>query len=173
MQARLENSALGRNVINFLLVVTLAAILATNLPNSQIKAHLAGWAQPFLKATGLEQNWGIFAPNPRETVVFVEGHVHYADGTTSVSPIPAGPGVWAYSDYRWQKFGEHLRMDSNAWMWPQFATYLANRARADGHQPTSVTLVRRFWEVLPPGPGPGSGPAGEYAFFTTSVGDGR
>jgi hypothetical protein len=172
MHGRLEDTRLGRLLINFVVFVTLAAILVTNLPYSQIKAHLLPWAQPYLNATGLEQDWGIFAPDPRGVVVFVEGHIDYTDGATSVWQIPARPGLWEYSDYRWQKFGDNLRLDNNAWAWPQFAEYLANRARADGHQPVRVTLIRRYWDLLPPGPGPEKGPVSEYAFFTKSVGGG-
>lgn len=169
MQARVESSAAGHALISFMLVVTLAAIVVTNLPDSEIKARLLGSAQPYLNATGLDQGWGIFSPNPRGAVVYVEGCIDHADGTSSVWPIPARPGFSAYSDYRWHKFGEHVQLDANEWMWRPFAEYVANQARADGHEPVRVTLVRRWSQLLPPGPGPDHGPWNEFAFFTLDL----
>jgi hypothetical protein len=67
-----------------MLVVAIAAIIVTNLPDSEIKTRLFGLAQPLLNATGLDQDWSIFSPNPRGTVVYVEGRVDYANGTSSV-----------------------------------------------------------------------------------------
>src|SRR5947209_19056364 len=97
--------------------VTLGVIMVTNQPDSETKARLLGSAQPYLNATGLDQDWSIFSPNPRGIVAYVEGRTDYADGTSSVWPIPARPGLWAYSDYRWHKFGEQVQLDATEWLW--------------------------------------------------------
>jgi hypothetical protein len=169
MQARIESSAAGRALISGILIVTLAAIMVTNLPDSEIKARLLGLTQPYLNATGLDQDWAIFSPNPRGTVVYVEGRIDYANGTTSAWPIPARSGIWAYSDYRWHKFGEYVQLDANKWMWYPFAKYIASRAHAYGHEPVRVTLVRRWFQLLPPGLGPDHGPWNNFPFFTLDL----
>jgi hypothetical protein len=165
LQARIEASSAGRILISLILLATLAAIGVENMPNSVTKARLLGLAQPYLNATGLDQNWGVFAPNPRDVVVYVRGRVDYTDGGSTTWSIPTRPNLWAYSDYRWQKFGEYVHFDANGWTWLPLAQYIANQARHDGHKPMRVTLMRRWYELLPPGPGPDHGPWNEEPFF--------
>jgi hypothetical protein len=169
MQARIEGSVTGRALISFLLVVILAALMVMNMPDSEIKTRLLGLAQPYINSTGLDQDWSMFSPNPRDTVIYVEAHIDYKDGTSSIWSIPTRPGLWAYSDYRWQKVGEHVRLDANEWMWRPFAAYIGTQARADGREPVRVTLVRRWFQLLPPGPGPDRGPWNEFSFFTLDL----
>lgn len=171
MQARLERTAAGRALISILLVVMLACIAATNLPASQVRARLYPLAQPVLNALGLDQNWGVFAPNPRNPVVFVESHVDYADGSSAVLPIPADPGLAAYRDYRWHKYAEQMHRDVNERLWPVFAGFVATRERDAGRDPVRVTLVRRVSRLLPPGPGPDNEPYHEERFFTLELGE--
>jgi hypothetical protein len=148
-----EQRTRGQALINLFLIVTLAAMLVANLPDSVIKARLIAPAQSYLTALGMGQNWGVFAPNPRRDIVFVTADIEYADGTASTWSFPVRDGVMAYSDYRWQKFGEHLRLDSRRQLWKSFATYLARQERADGRRPVRVSLVRH-WTRLPPPGGP-------------------
>jgi hypothetical protein len=75
----------------------------------------------------------------------------------------------AYSDYRWQKFGEHLRLDSNRQLWEPFATYLAGQERVGGRTPVRVSLVRRWAELRPPGGAMGLGPWQQFVYYTTPV----
>ncbi|MBV9314117.1 MAG: hypothetical protein JO100_10350 [Pseudonocardia sp.] len=164
-----EASVVGQVLISLGLLVTLAAIVVTNMPDSQLKSDLLNLVAPYLNATGLSQDWGVFAPNPRMVSAYVEGRVEYANGTSSVWPIPAGLGFSAYSDYRWQKFEEQVRLDDNSRLWSPFAEYLANQARAAGRKPVRVSLVRRWAGTLPPGPGPERGPWQEYTFYVLPV----
>ena len=134
-QAERGWSVAGRALLNFALIVTLAAILVANMPNSTLKSRLIVPAQSYLAAIGLGQSWGVFAPNPRQDVIYVTGHIQYSDGTTSVWSFPARTGIMAYSDYRWQKFGEHVRLDTNQQLWPTFAAYLAHHESQRGDKP--------------------------------------
>lgn len=170
MQETIERTAAGRALISFMLVVMLAAIGVTNMPESETRARLSTLAQPFLNATGLDQNWAIFSPNPRSLVVFVESHIDYADGTSRVWPIPADPGLSAYRDYRWHKFAEQMHRDTNERLWPTFAEYVAAQERAEGSDPVRVTLVRRVIELLPPGPGPDDRHLPDERFYTLELG---
>lgn len=170
MQARLERAAAGRALISFMLVVTLASIGVTNMPASETKARLSALAQPYLNAVGLDQNWAIFSPNPRTLVIFIESHTEYTDGTSSVWPIPADPGLSAYRDYRWHKYAEYVHLDVNERLWPVFAEFVAARERAAGNDPVRVTLVRRVIEQLPPGPGPDNRLLPDERFFILDVG---
>ena len=170
MQARLERTAAGRALISILLVVMLACIAVTNLPASQIRARLYPLAQPVLNALGLDQNWGVFAPNPRRNSLFMFARVRYADGSEETLTTPRGGRlVGGYWDYRWRKWAEWTTMDEHSQLWQPAAAWFAQRARAQGRDPVNVTLVRRWRELLPPGPGPSRGDWHEYAFYTYDV----
>jgi hypothetical protein len=159
----------GQALINFFLIVTLAAVLVANLPDSVVKARLIAPAHSYLTALGIGQNWGVFAPNPRRDVIFVAGEIEYSDGSSSTWSFPVRTGLLAYSDYRWQKFGEHLRLDSNRELWQPFAAHLASQERVAGRAPVRVSLVRRWAELRPPGAAAGLGPWREFVFYTTPV----
>ena len=168
MQARLESSVVGRLLISVGVVVTVLAVLVVDMPASQLRADLIGPAGWFVRVVGLDQDWGVFAP-PRTMSLFVEGRVDDADGTTSVWANPLRPGPGAYTDYRWHKYEEHLRLDAEQELWAPYARYLADRARAAGRTPVRVSLVRRWAQTLPPGPGPDHGLWHEYTFFVMPV----
>jgi hypothetical protein len=51
-------SVAGRALLNFALIVTLAAVLVANMPNSTLKSRLIVPAQSYLAAIGLGQSWG-------------------------------------------------------------------------------------------------------------------
>jgi hypothetical protein len=168
MQARLEKSAWGRTLISLLLVAIVGAIVAINLPDSQLKNDSGRLARPFVDATGLDQNWGIFA-SPRTVSAYVEAHVDFADGSTKVVGIPASSGFSAYTDYRWQKYEEMIRPDSGKGLWPDYAKYVAAKVRKAGHEPVKVSLVRRFSETRPPGPGPERDPWTSFTFYVLNL----
>lgn len=165
LQERLETSAGGRALISFGLIVTLAAILVVSMPDSIIKSHFIGRAQAYLTAVGLGQDWGMFAPNPRTDVIYATGHILYSDGTSSVWSFPVRTGLLAYSDYRWQKFEEHVRMDNHQGLWQPFAQYLANHESTPGHEPVKVALMRRWAEIQPPGVTPELGRWKRYVYY--------
>ena len=120
--------------------------------------------EPGKTASGLDQNWGVFS-DVRTVSVWVEGRVQDADGSTTVIPIPSRKGISAMSDYRWQKYEEQVRLDDNRKLWVPYATWLAEQARAQGRNPVRVSLVRRFADTLPPGPGPERDPYQSFTFF--------
>jgi hypothetical protein len=168
LQARLEKSARGQVLISLFAASTVFTVLVVNLPDSELKDHLLVPFAPVLRATGLDQNWGVFS-DVRSVSVYVEGRVHNTDGSTSVFPIPSRSGLAALSDYRWQKYEEQVRLDDNRKLWEPYAKWLAERARAQGRDPVQVSLVRRFADTLPPGPGPERDPYTDFVFFEFPV----
>jgi hypothetical protein len=170
-QHKIESSAVGRAVISLLVIGIVLLVLVVNFPDSEIKSTLMDkGAAAVLRATGLDQNWGVFS-DVRRLSVYVEGHVDYADGTNSVIEMPHGPGISALADYRWHKYSEQLRLDDDSRLWKPYATLLAARARAEGRKPVRVTLVRRFADTLPPGPGPEREDWTRFTFYTLELGE--
>lgn len=169
MLDRFEGTAVGRALISVFLVFTVGAILVVNMPASVLQRDLGRVPQPFVNATGLDQNWGIFS-DPRTLSAYVYARVDYADGSSSVVSFPSGRGLRAYVDYRWQKYEEQIRPDDGQWLWGPYATYVADRARQEGRVPVRVSLVRRWADTNPPGPGPERAPWREFTFYVQSVG---
>jgi len=170
LQMRFESSRRGRAVITIGLIVTLAAILISLLPASAIKNRLLPVAQPYLNAVGVGEDWGVFAPNPRKEVIYAGGVIKYSDGSESVWNFPVRPGIMAYSDYRWQKFEEHVRLDAFKGLWHPFATYLVTHEAVPGKTPVRVGLARKWAEINPPGAPTSIGPWNRYVYYVATVG---
>jgi hypothetical protein len=168
MQAKIEESGVGRVLISLGLVFILGSILVSNMPDSELKDSVGAVTVPFVNSTGLNQDWSVFSA-PRTISAYVDGRVDYQDGQSEVFPIPTRPGLAAYIDYRWQKFEEIVRTDGNQKLWAPYAVYLADRAHAEGHEPIRVSLTRRWADTLPPGPGAEHGPWREFTFYVLSL----
>ena len=80
----------GRSLLSLFIVVTLVAVVVTNLPESLLRRRSRRSTDPYLKATGLDQSWRIFAPNPRQISLRLEARVRYDDGSVVVWQPPAG-----------------------------------------------------------------------------------
>jgi hypothetical protein len=167
VQELLESSTAGRALISVFLVVTLLAIVVWNLPDSEIKRKSLTIVRPYITATSIDQNWGVFAPDPRRQTVDLLARVRFADGTEETLGVPRGDDVvGAYWDYRWWKWVEWARVDEHRVLWQPAALWFARRARTDGRRPVQVTLVRRSYDLLPPGDGPDRTDWQEDAYFT-------
>jgi hypothetical protein len=160
-----------RVAVSVLIVLTLLGVFASNAPDSVIKGGLLTLTRPYLVVTGLDQRWGMFAPNPRLDTSDVVARVDREDGTLGVYPLGSGNALSEYWTYRWLKYGEQL------WSRPSadreraaFVRWIVEQDQAAGHQPVRVTLVRLTRPNLAPGQGPDNGPWREIPFFTTTVG---
>ena len=170
MQERLESSRPGRAVISAFIVVTVVSVVFWNLPGSAIKEDAFKLVRPYIHATGLDQNWGVFSPDPRRHTLEVVARVRYSNGSEETFSVPRGGRlVGGYWDYRWRKWAEWMSTDAHRDLWEPAAAWFARRAGSQGREPVQVTLVRRWRESLPPGPGPSKGEWHEYAYYTYNV----
>lgn len=168
--AQLRKGNVKQGLISAGLIVTLAAMFAAIMPASVIKAALLVPAQPYLNVLGLGEDWGVFAPNPRQEVIYATGVFAYTDGTKSEWSFPVRPGIMAYSDYRWQKFEEHVRLDSFKGLWKPFSEYLVTHEAIPGKTVRQVGLARRWAEINPPGVSPSLKPWKQYMYSVMNVG---
>lgn len=170
MQQRLESSVAGRVAISAFLVATLFSLLIWNLPDSEIKRKSLTVVRPYVTALSLEQNWGVFAPDPRRETLDFFARVSYADGTEEELRAPdGGPLVGSYWDYHWWKWIESATNDKRQGLWKPAAVWFARRATTDERRPVRVRLVRRWYELFPPGPGPDHGEWNEVVYYTLRV----
>ena len=150
LQERLEASDMGRMAISALLIFTLFGILIWNLPGGILQQKLLPVARPYFQSAGLDQGWGVFAPDPRRITNDFFARLDYPDGTETVWRYPLGDPVLAtYRTYRWQKWSEHVTLDVRSLLGPA-AAWLARTQEHAGQHPVRVTLVQRWANTPPP-----------------------
>jgi hypothetical protein len=168
LQERIESTRAGRWILSAAIVGLLAAVVAVNLPASRLREAALGPGAPVLRATGLDQDWAIFAPEPRSRAIALEARVTFADGTAAQwRPPGGGPLVGAYWDYRWRKWVEHVLVDPRGRaLWKPAALFIARDVARDGRRPTSVTLTAVGRQLAPPGaPATAEAPVSRETFY--------
>ena len=171
-QERVEHSRIGRVLISLFVVVTLITVLTANLPASRLQSLLLKADHPYLNAADLQQNWGVFAPDPRSQTVDVLARVTFADGSQETWQIPArDPVVGEYIDYRWRKWEEWVVSQSYAFLYKPGAIYAARRLATPDRRPVRVALIDRSHEITVPGqPSFSTGPSEqEHTYYTTRI----
>jgi hypothetical protein len=157
IQHRIETSRAGRFFVSIFLLVTVSAVVIENLPAGAVAQHAGSVVQPYLNATGLDQKWNMFAPNPRTEILYLQARILHADGrVTTWAPPHDGPLLGAYRNAHWNKFVEHAVIrpgDPDGWpqLWRPLALYIASLDSGDRSPPVSVTLIKRSAYLLPPG----------------------
>lgn len=167
---RLERSPVVQVLISGLVLLVLLAGIGVHLPaGSKVQQAVGAQANHISRLLGTEQQWGVFAPDPRQTSLRIEGRVTYANGSTAVWTLPAGPRIGAnLRYYRWRKWLERVRSDDYADIWEATARWIASE-HAGGPVPVaSVTLVRLFHQNRIDGPQP---PYEEFSYYTFVVSD--
>jgi len=152
MGERFEASALGRVLISAFVIATLLALVVWNMPDSELRREGLHAARPYVNALGLDQNWGVFAPNPRRQTIALEATLTYATGTTRTWHLPSGGDlVGAYWDYHWLKWAEWTVDGRYPELAEATAEFIVRRDVAAGRHPVRIELVRRWRDLPPPG----------------------
>jgi len=148
-----ETSKVGRALTLILVAAILFTLTVWNLPDSHIKDQLRPPLRPVVWAVGLDQNWGVFAPNPRSIGLDLHAEVDFADGSIEIwRPPAAGEQLLApWRVYRWRKWIENVRSDDNQRLWEPAARFVANEMTEAGKNPTQIRLVRRWYDLPAPG----------------------
>lgn len=164
---RLERSAAGQIGISIAIVVVLLALVGTHLPNSVLRSRLGDEASLVAHLTATEQQWGVFAPDPRRTSIDIEARVTFEDGTSAVWELPAGPRLVAnLRYYRWRKWLERVRADNYEAIWEPTARWIASLYDDRASPVAQVELVRFFRDNRITGTQP---PYQEFTYYTYRV----
>lgn len=152
MSKRFEASLVGRALVSVFVVATLLALVVWNMPDSALRRHGLRIARPYVNALGLDQNWAVFAPNPRQETLALEARITYADGSRTTWRTPVGGDLFgAYWDYHWLKWAEWT-LDAR---YPQLleptAEFVLRQESGGGRTPTRIELVRRSRAIPAPG----------------------
>jgi hypothetical protein len=155
-QERLERTDIGRVVISAFLVLTLVSLIALNLPwqyDSKLKRELRRVAWPYSKATGVQQTWSVFAPNPRASTLRFSARVRFADGShVDWRPDYGDPYIGEFAGEHWLKWVEASTQPGyGAFIGRSAATWLARRFSTPRRRPVEVTFTRTWWDTPPLG----------------------
>ena len=164
---RLEQSAAGQLLLTAFMLTLIGSVLLWNLPPGRPRDAARPVVGPLVQAIGLEQDWALFAPEPRAFSVGVFATVTHAGGRTETwTPPQGGLLLTPYRTYRWQKYVERLRADDYAGLWEPTARWVARQA---GDDVTQVVLTRTFRDVAEPGSGQPRPAGGSFDFYTLDL----
>jgi hypothetical protein len=164
LSKRIESNTGGQVVLTLLMAVLVLCTVGWNLPAGRPHDRARHVAGPVVQALGLEQDWALFAPDPRSFGVSVYATLTYEDGhTRRWDPPHNGLLVTPYRNYRWQKYVERLRADDYMGLWEPTSAWLA---RELGPGVVTVVLTRTFRNATVPGDGLQRPRAGTFDFYT-------
>jgi hypothetical protein len=129
--------------VSVMILGILATAVLSSVPNSTLKAVAAPVLSPVARATGLDQNWGMFAPNPPRTFSVLEVHVIMSDGQDKVwliSEDPSMPGLY------WRKIKEEVIKHKE--FRAGLASWVTRKMTDKGERPVRVAMLVKT-ETLP------------------------
>jgi hypothetical protein len=149
-QERAERTLFGQGVISGLIVIIFGTALVWCMPVSTIRNDLLPVINPVAMSVGLDQYWGVFAPNPPRQVDTVQVQVTMSDGTVQVWRSPHGdPVIGQFSWYHWQKLEENLVKYPG--IRPAFCRWVAGQLAGGDVRATRVRMLRNTVTIPPPG----------------------
>jgi len=162
---RFERWFPGRVLISIAVATVLLAEVVTHLPErSAVEDQLGNTAEYVGRALGTEQQWGVFAPDPRSTSLRIEARVAFEDGSTAVWHLPQGSRIGSnLRYYRWRKWLERIRSDGWSGLWEPTARWIAAEHDGGPSPVAKVELVRLFHDNVIEGPQPRYE---EFTYFT-------
>jgi len=164
---RLEQNPAVQGVLTILMLAVLLCVVFWNLPAGRPREATRPLSGTVVQGLGLEQDWALFAPNPRAYTVGVYATITHDDGRVE-RWVPPHNGLFLapYRTYRWQKYVERVRGDDYAGLWEPTARWLA---RKFGPGVTKVVLTRTFQEAKVPGSKGPRASTQRFDFYTLDV----
>jgi len=149
------------------MAVLIGSLLLWNLPAGRPRNATRPNTGALVQALGLEQDWALFAPNPRSYSVGVYATITHRDGRVEKwVPPHNGLLIAPYRTYRWQKYVQRVRADEYSNLWEPTARWLV---RKYGSDVTKVVLTRTFQEAQVPGSKGPRTATGKFDFYTLDL----
>lgn len=138
-----KRSRLSEGLISILILAILATALLSSVPGSTVKNVAAPVLGPVTRAAGLDQNWGMFAPNPPKVSSLLEVHVVMSDGEHKIwrpETDDSMPGLY------WRKVKEEVirRKEFRAGL----VSWVVRKVTEQGETPARVAMIVEL-ESLP------------------------
>jgi len=148
----------ARALLSGLLAFLVGSVLLWNLPESRGRALVLPIVKPLMLGLGLQQDWGLFSPDPPGGSVFVDVVVRRADGSDARITLPGSdPWLGALRDYRWRKWSRRMSEKRRQHLWNATARWFARK-----HGPAQAVILHRRTS---PTPEPGTGAARRWKTF--------
>ena len=129
-----DRPRIRETAISAMIVVILAIGVVSNLPDAAITRAVYPLLRPVAIASGLDQNWSMFAPTPPQRLEYLEVHVRMANGADKVWTVPRRNRIMGVAfSHRWRKFKEALM--TNAEIRPDFAHWVVSQLSGPGDHP--------------------------------------
>ncbi len=147
---RFERSAVGEAIISGTVTLIVLIGVVWNLPDSPIKRTMAPTLRPIAAATGLQQNWQMYAPEPISRLEDMQVRVWMADGSERAwtwhrGDRVIGPFAW----YHWQKLKEQaIRVPPSR---PGIAHWVVRELTTPAERPVRVQILFRNQPLPAPG----------------------
>lgn len=141
-------------VVGALVALIVLIAVVSNLPaGSALKQSLEPVLTPIAMATGLEQYWSMYAPNPPQRLEELEVHVLMADGADRVwtLPLDQDPVVGVAVSHRWRKLRETLYGDARSR--PALAHWVVNQVSGPSQHAVAVQIIVHTQTLPAPGQG--------------------
>lgn len=169
-----RRQAVKHAAVSVLLVLMLFCVAVQLLPGSTAQRDTVKFLRPLLSGAGLDQGWGVFAPDPRPQTISMRARVTYQDGRTEWWDLPEGDSViGGYWDFRWRKYLEFIVNDQyRRQLFRPLAVWIARKHHQGGRRPAKVVFVARWHDLYTPaGDGPLRSAWRESAYYTLHVDD--
>jgi hypothetical protein len=142
LHQRFEESAIGRAAISCLIVGFLLAAVIPQLPEAEISRQLKPIVEPVAVASGVNQYWGMFAPDPPGQTDMLAVHVTMADGSEKTWTLQRGD--WWMGGLR----SAHWQGAMHEAIWQpvnraRFAEWAVNDLTEPGERAVRVRMVVR------------------------------
>jgi hypothetical protein len=157
-------------VVGALVALIVLIAVVSNLPaGSSLKQSLSPVLSPIAMATGLEQYWSMYAPNPPQRLEELEVHVTMADGADRVwkLPLDSDPVLGVAVSHRWRKLRETLYSDASSR--PALAHWVVDQVSGPSERAVRVQMIVRTELLLPPGQS-GHGKTGVETLYKEDLG---
>jgi hypothetical protein len=162
-----------RALISLLLVFTIVTVVSHFIFAPKLQKALFTVTRPYASALGIDQNWGVFAPEPRPQTIQMRARIFYADGTAEWWDLPESNAlVGEYVDYRWRKWLEYIvNPGFRTTLFQPLAAWLARTHTDAHHVPVRIAFVSRWFDLYAPGAvkGPLRSDWREAAYYTVHV----
>lgn len=160
-QERFEASRYGRWLLSTFLALTVGTMVVWNLPESELRSLALPVAEPFVNASGLDQRWNLFAPNPPQRTYEIVARIEYVDGSQALWRSPRND--------RWRKWLGVIRNEQSRRLWEPTAAWIAGHHDDGGRRTAQVELIVRGRDLPPPGSGRPTPAWEQEVFFTYQV----
>ncbi|MCP9272022.1 hypothetical protein [Mycolicibacterium arenosum] len=143
-------SRLREVMVSGFIIIALIVAAVWSIPDSPIKRALNPSLLPVARATGLDQSWRMFSPDPPRAVSEIETYVQFDSGLRRVWTFDRDRDILGSFHYdRWRKLKEQLL--NEAQLRPAFAMWVVRQLTQPGEKPLRVWMVRDTRTTPAPG----------------------